>query len=71
MAEQNKNPDCVNKCGTKKKMSLRNLDVDRDGRIVADIFECTDCKAWIRLPRNETKLDEIGRLKKRLSDLGA
>ena len=69
MAEQNQNPDCINKCGTKKKMSLRNVDVDRDGRITADIFECPDCQAWVKLPRKETKEEEIDRLRKRLSDL--
>ena len=69
MTEQNKNPDCINKCGTDKKMSLRSYEVDRDGRIVADEFECPKCHAWVKLPRNETKEEEINRLRKRLSDL--
>ena len=69
MSEQNKNPVCLNKCGAKKKMSLRSYDVDRDGRIIADEFECSNCNAWVKLPRKETKEGEIDRLRKRLSDL--
>ena len=63
--EENKNPACPN-CDTKKKMSVRQVDTDRDGRIIADIWACSECHAWIRILRQESKEDEIARLKKRL-----
>ena len=66
--EDNKNPACPN-CDTKKKMSPRNSDVDRDGRVLADIFDCSDCHAWLKIPRKETKEQEADRLRKRLADL--
>jgi len=61
----NQNPSCPN-CDTKKKMSVRQVDTDRDGRIIADIWACSECHAWIRILRQESKEDEIARLKKRL-----
>ena len=69
MTDQNENPECINHCGTKKKMSLRTHDVDRDGRIVSDEFECSECNCWVKIPRKETKEEEIERLKLRLSNL--
>ena len=64
----NKNPSCPN-CDTKKKMSVRQVDTDRDGRIIADIWACNECQSWVRIPRTETKENEISTLKKRLADL--
>ena len=66
--EENKNPSCQS-CKTKKKMSVRQVDTDRDGRVIADIFACNECHAWLRIPRIESKEVEIARLKKRLAAL--
>ena len=66
--EDNKNPKCPN-CDTEKKMGVRQVDTDRDGRIIADIFACNECQAWIRIPRTESKEDEKARLKKRIAEL--
>lgn len=59
---------CPN-CGLEKKMSIRQVDTDRDGRIVADIYSCNKCNSWVRVPKEETKNDEIRRLKERLAQL--
>lgn len=61
-------PEC-NNCDSKKRMSMRQVDTDRDGRIVADIYECGKCHSWTRILRKETKQDEINRLRKRLAQL--
>ncbi len=63
---ENKNPKCTN-CDTDKRMSVRQVETDRDGRVTADIFSCAICHSWVGVPRIETKEDEITRLKKRLA----
>ncbi len=68
-SKQGQCAECAKK-GLQVKLSIRNHEVDRDGRITADIFECTKCQSWISVPRVESTIDEKARLRARLAELG-